>query len=467
MVVGLGAFAAACSGLPGKNDGGPLPDGGGGGSGLSAFSTFDLDTNTRGIGYIAMAVDPVAERVGVAYLVQVDAFGAVMAASQCFYPDGGLYQCPSSNGIYAADGGNTANWEVRYVEWQQGVAKTPQVLRTVQRTIGVSVAFQQNGEPAVSYLGGGADMSAYWFQSDAVVNFRSGGTTWVESTTMTGSTGAVCPATPPAPTEIGFLVGVWPSLVFDGPKALVAFRDNHNGQFPQQDWAASDVKLSEGSPGSWANSCVAFCGNNKQGYGGRNSLIMAHGQPAIVFDKALGGADVPGGNVIFMRRNPDLSWTLPSVVLQIGNTQSGGSLAWDPEEGFGIAAIEHSNDTLQYTNSRRLPDGGPDETQWNTATPIFGSGSGGWYPSLAMDPKYHEPAVAFYVCSKRGGVAEGTCGPAEDELRVIQRVAGTWQETLVDPEGGYLPKLGFFASHKRVIAYRLPVGGGVRLAVER
>ena len=112
MVVGLCALAAACSSIPPKNDGGMLPDGGaGGGSGLTRFGTFDLDTRTQGVGYIAMALDPVAERVGIAYLVQVDAFNNG--------PDSGQ----------AADGGNTANWEVRYVEWKQGVASAPQVLR--------------------------------------------------------------------------------------------------------------------------------------------------------------------------------------------------------------------------------------------------------------------------------------------------------------------------------------------------
>ena len=214
------------------------------------------------------------------------------------------------------------------------------------------------------------------------------------------------------------------------------------------------------------NSCVAFCGNNKKAYGGRNNLIIAGGRPAIIYDQALGGADAPGENIVFQRRNPDLSWTAPSVLLTIGNTQSGGSLAWDPQEGFGVAAIEHSNDTLQYVNSQKLPDGGPDETKWNTSTTIFGSGSGGWYPSLAMDPIYHEPAVAFYICSKRSGVAEGTCTPAEDELKVIQRISGVWREELVDSAGGYLPKLGFFPDGKRVVAYRLPKTGNVRLAVE-
>ena len=103
----------------------------------------------------------------------------------------------------------------------------------------------------------------------------------------------------------------------------------------------------------------------------------------------------------------------------------------------------------------------------NTATPIFGSGSGGWFPSLAMDPVFHEPAVAFYICSTTQGKSTiQACDPKDDELKVIQRIAGTWRETLVDSGGGYLPKLGFFATGKRVVAYRVPKTGHVRLAVE-
>ena len=104
---------------------------------------------------------------------------------------------------------------------------------------------------------------------------------------------------------------------------------------------------------------------------------------------------------------------------------------------------------------------------WDQATPVFGGGSGGWYPSLAMDPVNHEPAIAFYVCSKISGQAEGTCLENEDELRIIQRVFSNWRETLVDSEGGILPKIGFFANGKRVVAYRVPKTKRMRLAVER
>ncbi len=459
--VGLLVFTAACSSLPPPNDGGfrdsgaqmcdatkKCPEGFACLAGVCTgqFSFYDLDDAGPELTYLSMAVQADAGRVGVAYFVQVDAFGGT------YGPDGGL-----ADGYRAADGGNTANYDIRYVEWNNGVASKPQVLRTVQRVLGVSLAFQQNGEPAVAYLGGGSDMSAYWYQSDAVVNFRSGGATWTERTVATRSDQSPCGS----PLDIGYLVGVFPSLVFDGPKAYVAWRDGHNGQFPQQDWAGSDLKVSEGGPTAWTTTCQMSSGNVKQAYGARTNMVMANGQPAVVHDRAFGGADTPGKDILFTRRKADGTWTNAfTPVLSIQNTMSGGSLGWDPVEGYGIAAVEHSTDVLSYTRST-------DGTTWDQATPVFGGGSGGWYPSLAMDPVNHEPAIAFYLCSKLTGKAEGTCLESEDELRIIQRIVSNWRETLVDSEGGYLPKIGFFDTGKRVVAYRVPKTKRLRLAVER
>jgi hypothetical protein len=58
-------------------------------------------------------------------------------------------------------------------------------------------------------------------------------------------------------------------------------------------------------------------------------------------------------------------------------------------------------------------------------------------------------------------------------------MGGNWREVVVDTEGGYAPKLGFFASGKRFVVYRTPPGvhqatgqslenvGIVKIAVER
>lgn len=436
----LALVLCACPPPPPDNDGGFKDGGGGGGGNNSPWLIVTVDPidspSLKEISYLAMAIDK-TDKVGLAYFVNDGTF------------DGGMTQ----------DGGTTATYDVRYVEWSSGQTGAIENIAKVQRTYGISVAFQPTGQPAVAFLGGGSDMSAFWFQSDAVVAYRAPNGGWTQRTTATQSTAVACGS----PLDIGFLVGLWPALGFDSTgKAYLAWRDGHNGQFPQQDWAGSDLKLSEGGPTNWNNVCLQSSGNTKQAYGARINLVMAGEQPALVHDQAFGGADTVGRNIIFQKRNANGTWSTPATVLNIANTQSGGSLAWDPDAGFGIAAIEKSSDTLQYTSSK-------DGTQWSQALPIFGGQSGGWYPSLAFDPKFHEPSVAFYNCANRTGVSEITeCVPGEDALMVMSYVGNAWQTAKeVDPAGGYLPKLGFFSNGKKVIAYRDPRTGVLKLAVEK
>jgi hypothetical protein len=167
-------------------------------------------------------------------------------------------------------------------------------------------------------------------------------------------------------------------------------------------------------------------------------------------------------------------------VFNIANTQTGPSLAFDHDatadggttEGFGIAVVDRATNVLHYTNSL-------DGVHWSADDQVYGSGSGGWFPSLAMDPIYHEPAIAFYVCSDKNGIPDTACSTTEDELFISQRVEGNWQQVSVDKNGGYAPKIGFFASGKRFVVYRMPPSvdpatnktvtnvGALKIAVER
>jgi hypothetical protein len=220
--------------------------------------------------------------------------------------------------------------------------------------------------------------------------------------------------------------------------------------------------------------CVAPGGDNKNAYGGHLRMIIGKdNQPAIVHDQMFGTADTNGQNVIFQQRRTDGTWsTAGGTLLAISNTQTGATLAYDPTEGFGIAVVDRGTSQLSYINSAN-------GLAWSAIDPVFGAGSGGWYPSLAMDPINHEPAIAFYVCSARSSVNETGCNIAEDDLRVTQRIAGNWREVVVDPGGGYAPQLSFFASGKRVVVYRVPPAidpanglpvanvGALKIAVER
>lgn len=278
-----------------------------------------------------------------------------------------------------------------------------------------------------------------------------------------------------AVSDRGFLVGLWPALVFDSTgKLYFAYRDGHAGQFPEQDWKASDVELWEGPLPPSRGTCLAAGGNNKSAWGGHNQMVIGPAdQPAIVYDQMFGTGDTNGINVVFQQRiSSTSSWSPPAKLLNIPNTQTGASLAYDAVEGFGIAVVDRATNELSYTNSLN-------GTAWSAPDPVFGIGTGGWYPSLAMDPVNHEPAIAFYVCSARGSINETGCTNSEDRLMVTQRIAGVWQQKLVDEQGGYHPKLGFFSSGRRVIVYRTPPAidaqtgltvpgvGALKIAVER
>lgn len=434
------------SGVGGGRGGGT----GGGGGGLEAWGISDLDPDARDATYFAMAVDPAQERVGVAY----------------FTPRGTETMA------------GTPDFDIKYVEWKQGAVVTPpQTIRFVQRKVGIALAFNPTtGEPVVAYLGGAAGfvqgMSIFWFQSDAVINQRTNGTTWTESVVATTGDQVAC-GNPVS--DRGLLVGLWPAIAFDSTgKLYFAYRDGHDGQFPQQDWSATDVEIWEGTPPPGTSACGAQGGNNKDAYGGHLQMVIGpNDQPAIIHDQMFGTSDSNGTNVIFQKRNANGTWNPPTgSLINVSNTQTGAAIAYDATEGFGIAVVDRGTNQLSYANSL-------DGVSWNAIQPVYGAGSGGWYPSLAMDPINHEPAVAFYNCSPRSSVAETNCTTTEDELVVSQRIAGTWRESVVDTGGGYHPKIGFFSSGKRFVVYRtpnaidpstglkVPSAGMLKIAVER
>ena len=416
----------------GYPDGGPPPAPGT----ITTLDSSSMDPNL----YLSMAIGP-NDRVGVAYFKGVD----------------------------------STNFEIRYVEWQNGVVSGSQKLppsgsttgNAMQRVIGLSLAFQSNGQPAVAYLGGGDDgtMSPYWHQSDTAVSFRqTDGTTWVEdiAARMSADGPTLC-GNPVSDSSLGFVVGLFPALKFIGSTAYVAYRDVHQGQFPQQDWNGSDLKLATGNIGSWSRQPIICGGNDKKAYGGHSQMIIgAQGQLAMVSDEIFDSSDGTGANVLFSRRNADGSWTSTpwnAPALQITNTQKGPSLAYDSTLGYAIAVVERATNTLLFTSSSN-------GSIWTQQDPVFQSGTGGWYPSIAVDPSSHEPTIAFYVCSQRAGIAEDSCPPAERQLRVAYRVLGNWRQALIDSQGGVLPKLGYLSNGKRVIAYRDPGSGAVKLYVD-
>lgn len=444
--LGLALALVACGKDPDNNPDAGSPDSGTPDSGTpeGPFTVTVVDSapsEFHQISSIAMAVGP-NNRVGMAYFVKTGTMT-----------------------------NNTADFQLRYREWSGGTLGPVEPVVTVQRVYGVSLAFAANGQPAVTYLGGDRDDSTFWLQSDLAVAYRSASGTWTQQVAVRRSNEAL--VNNPV-SDSGFLVGLNPAIVFSGNEAIVAYRDGHQGNFGRQDWESSDLEVAVGGPTTWQHRMVAASGDNKFGYGGHISMVMAGAQPALVHDQAREAALASGVDITFQRRNADgATWSAPVRVQQVGNTQLGASLAYDAQAGFGIAAVDNAaGDLLTFigcvapTATRCTAAG-----DWTSPDPVYQQGSGGWYPSLAFDPQFHEPAIAFYKCALESGRNDTSCNPNDDELVVSSRVSGIWRETLVDSGGGWSPKLGFLSNGKRVVLYRAPVvapdNGTLKLAVER
>jgi hypothetical protein len=440
------SMMAGCSAVPPKTDGGSgggKTDGGGGGS-QGSFLIVDLDPAARENTYLATAVDATSGRIGVVYYAPLGT------------------QTMSGHFDYA----------LKYLEYKNGVASAPETIRTVQRLVGLAIAFHPTtGEPTVGFLGGNqgfvVGQSIFWFQSDASLAVRNNGT-WTETVVAVSGDRVMCPS--PLLSDRGFLVGLWPALAYDSAGVLhYAYRDSHDGQFGTQDYKASDVEAWSGTAvGSMTGKCVKGGGDDKGGFGGHISMVMANGQPVVVHDSLSLSADGVGTNAYFQKRNADGSWT-PVVTVWVGASQSAPSLSFDSISGYGIAVTEAS--TLKYLSSS-------DGATWSVPDPVVGDGSGGWFPSLAFDPVNHEPAIAYYNCSRRTGVNEASCTTEEDELHVRQLIGQEWKDTLVDAAGGVNIHLAFLANGKRLIVYRVPLAlgpdgmptansGAIKLAIEK
>ncbi len=454
MLLGLlPAIGLACS--SGSPDGGSTTGGTNGGNpdgGDGGLITVTLDPNATGNGDIAMAIGP-NDKVGVAY-----------------FTVSGM----SNTGF---------DYTINYIEYQNGTVTGPVIVRTVQRTLGLTLAYMPDGTPAIGYLGGtnyvynGPDAgntptgSTYWLESQAAIAYPLSDGGWQENICMQDSTAGgafmpttgICTAT--ALMNRGSVVGLWPSLLFDGGTAVMVFRDVHDGQFPVQDWEASAGKTCVGSPitNDWTwNMAVATdvcCGSDAhQAFGGHNQMIWGpNGTMAIVSDKMQndqGEVFTGGHDVLFTMTQADGTWSTsvnPFVTTcadtgeTIADTQTGPVIAYSIGTGYVIAVVDHTTDDLMYVSS-------PDGVSWGQVQHVYQQGSGGWYPSIAIDPISGAPAVAFFICSLEPSAT--SCSPTDAQLVVKELVGAGWQDVINVPgQQFYLPKLQYLSTGKPVIAY--------------
>lgn len=392
--------------------------------------------------------------------------------------------------FYAPQGLNDAGaqlYDLRYLSWKAGVASASQTITNVRNVSGLSVAFAQpGGSPAVSFLGGAYPPpgSPLWTQANAAVAFASGGPQgggWTLHIAAVGDDTLGTKVCPEPGGDLfdnkGTVVGLDTALVFIHGKAQVAYRDVHYGQGTgtvDSDFGGSDLKLASGGPTSWTYAPVdcSKAAPEQGGHGGHTQLVVGDdGFGALVEDTEPAG-DVPGVGVYFRKQDSSGLWSHPTTALggpfgdlpQGGpqDTLSGPTLSYDSQVGYGVAVYDNSAHKLFYTESTSPL------TRWSTSLPLVGSGSQGWYPSLAFDPVAHQPSVAFYYCSSTPGKSQSGCSVSEQSLQIISRLGGNWQTPqVVDSAGALLPKLGFLSTGKRVIVYKDPFTGFLKLAAEK
>ncbi len=449
----LGAIAAlGCSGN------GPIPipfdagmDGGSTGSDGGTFTVTVLDSNAPGT--TSLAIASFGSKVGVAYVVEVGSVGT----GQVCNADAGCYPMPVCNS-------GAGCYEVRYVE----PGSQPQKVATLHNgyDYGVSLAFTAAGAPVVGYLGGDSNNGDFWLESDMVLATPNGSGPWAVTRAAQDGLGKFA----------GTVVGLYSSIAVASGKVYAAYRDVHRGQFPNQDYEHSCLDFAEGQLGggftqNGASDCSDVQGG-LSGFGGNNSLALGPGgEVAIASNTMPGGANDTAALLYFTHRKSGAGTFTPMKRVDatigqngsgIADAQRGPSLAWNSTAGYGIACEDRSTEQILYYFSS------PDGDNWSKApSNVYGSGKGGWWPSLAFDPG-GAPNIAFYVCST---AATGAC-QAHELWIASQLPSSDWVHRTVDSEGGYLPRMTY-AGGKAAIAYKSmngthnDAGNTLKLALEK
>jgi hypothetical protein len=394
---------------------------------------------------------------------------------------------------YVGDAGTDFNpYQVRYVQYANGKVSAPSVIDTISHpAYGLSLAIQSSGLPVVAYLGGasygmGAAASIYWVNSQALVAYQQAGGTWTQQVAndaqhdMPAQMVNACPTlsmTDYGAAGVGVL-GLFPAIGFDSKgTAYDYFRNVHFGQSigTTSDFASSDINGEIGGPATWTDEW-AYAGNIwnydgavQLGLGGHIRMAMVHDQPALVTDEfsSSAGDNNSGENVDFMMRlasTPTSDWSCPQRIISAGATWTGPSMAWDATFGYAVTVYDAVATKLLYTSST-------DGVTWpgtNNVDDVY-AGAGGWYPSIAISPVTHKPTIADFLCSNvPGPTAIQQCAPAQQAIETRTFTGGSFAAgVVVDPAGGFEPKIGFLSTGKMVIAYRQLPTYNLVLAVQQ
>ena len=319
-------------------------------------------------------------------------------------------------------------YEVDYLEIAANGSTRTAYIASGTRTEGVGTAFDSKGEANVSYLGQDPNVSVmaadaggvFWAEANLAIatvhSFVDGGVTYFYPAHV--SADVTGPTDPKVVTE-GTVVGLFSSMVNTDAGLVVPYRDVHFGQNPT-DFNKSNWDAAVGGGMTWTDERIeAGSDTGLDPHAGIGALAKAAVGPLGVGVVSSGEAilDATPTDLIFAFRTPGAppatlgSWTGQTVVEKVNNSgPAGPSLAADPMMGWGIAWVEMSPSNtsigsaiLQYTTSMTGA-----QNSWSNAEDVYGSGAGGWEPSLAFD-SLDQANIAYYVCSQTVGTASGSC----------------------------------------------------------
>ncbi|MBI2376230.1 MAG: hypothetical protein HYV07_19710 [Deltaproteobacteria bacterium] len=342
-------------------------------------------------------------------------------------------------------------YEIMYAEDSNDFV--PEEVATVDliNLSGLSLAFDDAGEPAIAYMGGAE--GAYRCGGTDVMLARRSGSTW--SSNMLDSDGV---ATPVFQEDVDAcaryqntcnaggqdVVGQWPALAFSGGQPAVAYRDIHFG-FAQDDEEKSDLEL------SWngRSTLDATWG------GGNQTRMVSPASGRLVLVHASPYATENGEGIWSMRYD--------------GSAWSRAKVSGEVDLGYRLGIAARGDELAVAYHARAdkkafLVEG--DADGFNSPTVLDQTGDTGRSPALAYDDTGRLGA-AFYRCGPyRPNISD--CSITEDALVFGLRGSGGWKKYEVRAQRSFFDATQValaFNGHSPVIAFQTqapdPSGGTV------
>ena len=399
----------------------------------------------------------------------------------------------------------------------------------VQNYVGVTLDYS-NGQAVVGLLGwtsapGYDATQAYWYQHQGVLAYRTangaGPGTWTQVDAVdNGPAPGADPAANGACAGNGSCVegpitGLYPAVLVDGAETFFTVRNVHFGSSTGTgDFINSNFDLALGGPATWqyfglgwgkpgiqldlspsqpgvSRGCsISTNTPGRTAYGNHSRIILGYNNhPAIISDIGNNEYNSPGTDVLFFEQQDGGSWNCPMTIVTSADTSttgnfpgneqamqetSGPSIAYDSQGvGYAVSISDISGSGAAYFKTcNPNADAGwgcVTNGHWTDFQPVFQSGSGGYFSSVALNPDTHDPWVAYYFCSSSPAYNEFSCPPLERQLVVATSPnnIGIWYPQPVDTQGAWQTQMLYLTNPTRlVIGYRDPTTGVMKVAVE-